>query len=604
LIPVLLDKPNNVTFTDSFNPGPLNLAENEDYDDFEEDEEEDLENGAIPSYPYENRNGSDRPPTKEKSFVLEMIKNNTGIPTIRVSLRNGNPENMSPTTDMRTHYSAGLSKALIESFAMHLRDEILDKHKINPNKKVILFLSDLTDLMTVPLDCGKKIIIALMHIITDLRINKKIQAILIFGSSPPLSDADVISKDDCFYMDFFKGSKPLVSTGSSSAAPDIDDLLTDGTLFKSCLDRAHDFHKIPVYPPTIIYNNLRRTKLCLDVVEVDFLNYIKQMRFDLKQRLRGINISNLLSFLTLKGFKADLNVIVTGEKPGIPSIPEDYSELIGSLETGIWPISKTHKLALHAIEKSRISSPHSHNISIVDFLEALAKVYETDLTRLSNMDPDELFRTVPIGDDSDSAGSALNSDPTIITTEAPVQPQKPVVLTHEESIASQLKKKEKLNSYEKKLMSTIINPSSMKITMDDLVLAPKTKQILQTLVTLPILHPKLFKTGILSRSSINGVLMFGPPGTGKTMLAKAIAKSSGANFMSVSLSDIYDKYVGEGEKNVRAVFTLARKLSPCVVFLDEVDALFGARKQNENSSSKREIMNEFMAEWDGYFFNS
>jgi SpoVK/Ycf46/Vps4 family AAA+-type ATPase len=84
------------------------------------------------------------------------------------------------------------------------------------------------------------------------------------------------------------------------------------------------------------------------------------------------------------------------------------------------------------------------------------------------------------------------------------------------------------------------------------------------------------------------------------MLAKAIAKSSGARFMSVSLSDIFDKYVGEGEKNVRAVFTLARKMSPCVVFLDEVDALFGARRQTDASSSKREIMNEFMAEWDGY----
>lgn len=139
----------------------------------------------------------------------------------------------------------------------------------------------------------------------------------------------------------------------------------------------------------------------------------------------------------------------------------------------------------------------------------------------------------------------------------------------------------------------------MKVSMSDLVLRPKTKMILQTLVTLPILRPELFKNGILGRSSINGVLLFGPPGTGKTMLAKAVAKSSGAKFMSVSVSDIFEKYVGEGEKNVRAVFTLARKLSPCIVFLDEVDALFSARRQSESSTSKREIMNEFMAEWDG-----
>jgi SpoVK/Ycf46/Vps4 family AAA+-type ATPase len=96
------------------------------------------------------------------------------------------------------------------------------------------------------------------------------------------------------------------------------------------------------------------------------------------------------------------------------------------------------------------------------------------------------------------------------------------------------------------------------------------------------------------------VLLFGPPGTGKTMLAKAIAKCSGAWFLNVSLSDIFDKYVGEGEKNVRAIFTLARKLGgPVVIFLDEVDAVFGTRRSDGSGSSRREVMNEFMSEWDG-----
>ncbi|KAI8840404.1 P-loop containing nucleoside triphosphate hydrolase protein [Chytriomyces cf. hyalinus JEL632] len=128
--------------------------------------------------------------------------------------------------------------------------------------------------------------------------------------------------------------------------------------------------------------------------------------------------------------------------------------------------------------------------------------------------------------------------------------------------------------------------------------------MLQTLVSLPLMRPDLFQTGILAKHSIAGVLMFGPPGTGKTLLAKAAAKSSGANFMAVALSDVFDKYVGEGEKNVRAIFTLARKLSPCVVFLDEVDALFGARRGGDVTSSKREIINEFMSEWDGLNSNN
>jgi SpoVK/Ycf46/Vps4 family AAA+-type ATPase len=84
------------------------------------------------------------------------------------------------------------------------------------------------------------------------------------------------------------------------------------------------------------------------------------------------------------------------------------------------------------------------------------------------------------------------------------------------------------------------------------------------------------------------------------MLAKAIAKCSGAWFLNVSLSDIFDKYVGEGEKNVRAIFTLARKLGgPVVIFLDEVDAVFGTRRSDGSGSSRREVMNQFMSEWDG-----
>jgi SpoVK/Ycf46/Vps4 family AAA+-type ATPase len=78
--------------------------------------------------------------------------------------------------------------------------------------------------------------------------------------------------------------------------------------------------------------------------------------------------------------------------------------------------------------------------------------------------------------------------------------------------------------------------------------------------------------------------------------------------LSVSLSDIFDKYVGEGEKNVKGVFSLARKLAPCVVFLDEVDGIFSARRGEGSAGggggSKREVMNEFMSEWDGIVSNN
>jgi SpoVK/Ycf46/Vps4 family AAA+-type ATPase len=94
------------------------------------------------------------------------------------------------------------------------------------------------------------------------------------------------------------------------------------------------------------------------------------------------------------------------------------------------------------------------------------------------------------------------------------------------------------------------------------------------------------------------------------MLAKAVAKESGARVLEIKGSEVYDMYVGEGEKNVKvllcmnfshwqAIFSLARKLRPCVVFIDEVDTIFSSRNSSERHVSHREIINQFMAEWDG-----
>ncbi|OMJ14845.1 Protein MSP1, partial [Smittium culicis] len=168
-------------------------------------------------------------------------------------------------------------------------------------------------------------------------------------------------------------------------------------------------------------------------------------------------------------------------------------------------------------------------------------------------------------------------------------------------IAKRLKslKNSKTNSYEQRLLSCVVNPSSIPSGFSNVCAKPETIITLQELISLPLLFPELFGSGVLGKHAISGLLLFGPPGTGKTMLAKAVAKESGSTVLNIKSSDVYDKYVGEGEKLVKAIFSLAHKLSPCVVFIDEVDALFAARSGDQSTGYKREIINQFMSEWDG-----
>src|SRR5579859_2420229 len=93
----------------------------------------------------------------------------------------------------------------------------------------------------------------------------------------------------------------------------------------------------------------------------------------------------------------------------------------------------------------------------------------------------------------------------------------------------------------------------IQVRFSDIRAPASTIETLKVLVSLPLKRPDAFSYGVLSKNFINGVLLSGPPGTGKTMLAKAVAKESGARVLEVKGSEVYDMYVGEGEKNVKVL---------------------------------------------------
>ena len=155
------------------------------------------------------------------------------------------------------------------------------------------------------------------------------------------------------------------------------------------------------------------------------------------------------------------------------------------------------------------------------------------------------------------------------------------------------------NAHEKKLLHGVIDSSNIRTTFADVRAPPETLEALKTLTSLSLVRPDAFTYGVLATDRIPGLLLYGPPGTGKTLLAKAVAKESGATMLEVSGSDVYDMYVGEGEKNIRAIFSLAKKLTPCIVFIDEADAILGSRGGAANRTTHRELINQFLREWDG-----
>jgi len=123
----------------------------------------------------------------------------------------------------------------------------------------------------------------------------------------------------------------------------------------------------------------------------------------------------------------------------------------------------------------------------------------------------------------------------------------------------------------------VANPN---VTFNDIVGLDTAKRLLKEAVLIPLKYPHFF-TGLLE--PWKGVLLFGPPGTGKTMLAKAVATECKTTFFNISASSIVSKWRGDSEKLVRVLFEMARHFAPSTIFLDEIDAIMGSRTSQSKS---------------------
>ena len=139
------------------------------------------------------------------------------------------------------------------------------------------------------------------------------------------------------------------------------------------------------------------------------------------------------------------------------------------------------------------------------------------------------------------------------------------------------------------------------LKFDDVGGMKRVKEEISLKIIQPLKNPVLYKA--YGKKIGGGILLYGPPGCGKTFIAKATAGEIDAKFINIGLHDILDMWVGNSEKNLHEIFELARKNAPCVLFFDEVDAI-GASRSDLRQSAMRHVINQFLAELDGVQSNN
>jgi SpoVK/Ycf46/Vps4 family AAA+-type ATPase len=150
-------------------------------------------------------------------------------------------------------------------------------------------------------------------------------------------------------------------------------------------------------------------------------------------------------------------------------------------------------------------------------------------------------------------------------------------------------------------LTRLMQPALERVSFADIGGLDDVKKTIHKKIILPYQKPRLFQR--FKKRVGGGILMYGPPGCGKTLLARATAGECNAKFFSVSISDVLDMYIGESERKLHALFEKARESAPAVLFFDEVEAL-GGKRQNTRDSGSSKLVSQFLSEMDGFAQNN
>lgn len=156
--------------------------------------------------------------------------------------------------------------------------------------------------------------------------------------------------------------------------------------------------------------------------------------------------------------------------------------------------------------------------------------------------------------------------------------------------------------YELMIASHLVVPADISVKWSDIAGLDSVIQDLRESVVLPVRHRDMFKGSKLWKAP-KGVLLHGPPGCGKTLIAKATAKEAGMRFINLDVAILTDKWYGESQKLASAVFSLAAKIQPCIIFVDEIDSFLRARNSNDHEATAM-MKTQFMMLWDGLSTNN